>query len=230
MAPRTLLVTGFEPFGGETVNASWEAARRLDGWRCGELTAVAVQLPCAYGASLAVFFEAFDALRPEAALMTGQAARRAIVNVERFARNLDRVSTPDNGGAIRRGERIVPRAPDRLETAAQVFDIARSIRDAGLPARVSDNAGGFVCNHLYFGVLHALMRRSSSTPAVFIHLPATPEQAPPKASRGRLASEDAARVLRAAALALTANRPASRAIRREIDRLASTIAARVSPD
>src|SRR5574337_1467566 len=80
-----LLVTGFEPFGGETVTASWEAARALNGWRDGELVARALMLPVAYDVSLAEFAAAFDLLKPDAILLTGQAARRGIVSVERFA-------------------------------------------------------------------------------------------------------------------------------------------------
>ncbi len=64
MTSRTVLVTAFEPFGGETVNASWEAARAVDGWRCGDAVAVAVRLSCAYRACVAEFIEAFDRLRP----------------------------------------------------------------------------------------------------------------------------------------------------------------------
>ncbi|MGA9849510.1 MAG: peptidase C15, partial [Roseiarcus sp.] len=84
----TILVTAFEPFGGETVNASWEAAKRLEGWRCGDHVAVALMLPCVYDASVDAFAETFERLRPDAALMTGQAARRGLVCVERFARNV----------------------------------------------------------------------------------------------------------------------------------------------
>ncbi|HTR14044.1 MAG TPA: hypothetical protein VMI72_12530, partial [Roseiarcus sp.] len=73
---RTILVTGFEPFGGETVNASWEAARALDGWRSGDLVANARMLPCVYDACVAEFAEAFARLKPHAVLLTGQAARR----------------------------------------------------------------------------------------------------------------------------------------------------------
>ena len=97
----TILVTGFEPFGGETVNASWEAAKRLEGWRCGDHVAVALMLPCVYGASVDAFVETFERLRPDAALMTGQAARRGLVCVERFARNVANAATPDNRGVVR---------------------------------------------------------------------------------------------------------------------------------
>ena len=105
-AARTILVTGFEPFGGETVNASWEAAQKLEGWRHGHTVAVACLLPCAYDASVKTLISAIETLRPGALLMTGQAARRAVVCVERFAHNLDDATAPDNDGALRRALRI----------------------------------------------------------------------------------------------------------------------------
>jgi pyroglutamyl-peptidase len=201
-ATRTILVTGFEPFGGEAVNASWEAARKLDGWRLGEFAAVARLLPCAYDASVKELIQAIETLKPEAILMTGQAAQRAVVCVERFARNLDDAAAPDNLGHLRKAVAIAEGAPERLEAAAPVKAIAGAIREAGIPARVSRSAGGFVCNHLYFGALQYLRDTGRATPAVFVHLPATPGQTPPASSARRLVSADAAKALRAAAAAM----------------------------
>jgi pyroglutamyl-peptidase len=201
-AARTILVTGFEPFGGETVNASWEAAQKLEGWRHGDTTAVARLLPCAYDASVKLLISAIETLRPDALLMTGQAARRGIVSVERFAHNLDDAKAPDNEGVQRRGLRISRAAPDWLEAAASVRIIARAINEAGIQARMSRNAGAFVCNHLYFGALQYLGEKKSTIPAVFVHLPVTPEQSPQGASERRLTPNEAADALRAAAKAL----------------------------
>jgi pyroglutamyl-peptidase len=198
----TILVTGFEPFGGEPVNASWEAARRLDGWRCGDHVALALMLPCVYGASVDAFVEAFERLTPHAALMTGQAARRGLVCVERYARNVANAATPDNRGVIRGAAALHP-GPERLEATVSVGEITRAIRGAGVPARVSTNAGDYVCNHLYYGALAFVLRVSPGTPAVFLHLPATPEQTPPRASQGGLSTPDAVRALKAAAGAIS---------------------------
>jgi pyroglutamyl-peptidase len=194
----TILVTGFEPFGGEAVNASWEAARRLDGWRCGDHVAVAVMLPCAYDASVDAFAEAFERLKPHAALMTGQAARRGLVCVERFARNVGNATTPDNRGRLKAAAEFND-GPERLDATVPAAEIVRAIRNAGLPARASTNAGDYVCNHLYYGALAFVRRVSPETPVVFLHLPATPEQSPPRASRRRLSTPDAVRALKAAA-------------------------------
>lgn len=201
-ATRTILVTGFEPFGGEAVNSSWEAARKLDGWRVGEFAAAARLLPCAYDASVKELIRAIETLRPEAVLMAGQAARRGVVCVERFARNLDDAVAPDNLGVVRTAAAIAEGAPERLEAAAPVKAIAAAIRIAGIPARVSSSAGGFVCNHLYFGALKYLRDKRSATPAVFVHLPATPGQTAPAASARRLTATEAARALRTAVTAM----------------------------
>jgi pyroglutamyl-peptidase len=199
---RTILVTGFEPFGGETVNASWEAAQKLEGWRHGAAVATARVLPCAYDASVKTLISAIETLRPDALLMTGQSARRGVVCVERFAHNLDDASAPDNDGVLRRALRISRAAPDWLEAVAPARIIARAINEAGISARVSKNAGAFVCNHLYFAALQYLRERKSAIPAVFVHLPVTPEQTPQGASEKRLTPAGAAGALRAAAAAL----------------------------
>jgi len=198
-ATRTILVTGFEPFGGETINASWEAAQKLEGWRHGDTVAASRLLPCAYDASLKTLISAIETLRPDALLMTGQAARRGIVCVERFARNLDDAKAPDNDGAVRRALRITRAAPDWLEAAAPVRAIARAINESGVQARMSRDAGAFVCNHLYFGALQYLRDKKLAIPAVFVHLPVTPEQSPQGASERRLTPAEAANALRVAA-------------------------------
>jgi len=201
-AARTILVTGFEPFGGETVNASWEAVKNLEGWRCDDFTAVARLLPCSYRASVKTLIHEIEAIRPEALLMTGQAARRAVVCVERFAHNLDDAASPDNDGEMRRALRISRSAPEWLEATAPVTPIVRAIKGAEIPARPSRNAGGFVCNHLYFGALQYLGGQGSAIPAVFVHLPATPEQTPPGASAKPMTPANAAEALRAAGAAM----------------------------
>jgi pyroglutamyl-peptidase len=196
---RTILVTGFEPFGGETLNASWEAAQRLEGWRFGDYTAAARLLPCAYDASVKELVKAIEALRPEAIVMAGQAGRRAVITVERFARNLDDSSAPDNAGVLRRAIRISAAGPDRLEATTSVTAIVHAIRAAGIPVRVSRNAGAFVCNHLYFGALEHLRSLKRPIPAVFMHLPITPEQTAKVARARPLAAATAAEALRTAA-------------------------------
>ena len=197
---RTILVTAFEPFGGETVNASWEAAQRLDGWRCGEAVVAARKLPCAYEACVAEFVEAFENLRPSVVVMTGQAAARGMICVERTARRGANATARDNRGAL--GPAASAGAA-RLQTTARGW--RRRARDprSGSRRRVSTDAGDYVCNHLYYGALHYLADASPTTPAIFIHLPATPEQSAAGTRVRRLATTDAIRALQAGILALS---------------------------
>ena len=200
---RTILVTAFEPFGGETVNASWEAAQRLDRWRCGEAVVAARKLPCAYEACVAEFVEAFENLRPSVVLMTGQAAARGLICVERTARRGASPTARDNRGALGPASSA---GPARLQTRAAVGAVARAIREAGVAVRVSADAGDYVCNHLYYGALRYLVGASPTTPAIFIHLPATPEQSAAGTGVRRLATRDAVRALQAGIVALSGPR------------------------
>jgi pyroglutamyl-peptidase len=200
MSLHAVLVTAFEPFGGETVNASWEAARRIDGWRCGEAVVTARKLSCAYGICVSEFVETFERLRPSIVLMTGQAASRGMICVERVARLETSATARDNRGAL--GCAALA-GPVRLQTAAPAYAVARAIRETCAPVRVSADAGDYVCNHLYYGALHYLAGASPTTAAIFIHLPATPEQSSARASVRRLATTEAIRALQAGILALS---------------------------
>ncbi len=201
---RTILVTAFEPFGGEAINASWEAARRIDGWRCGEAVVVARMLSCAYEVCVEEFVSEFERLRPCAVLLTGQAARRGVVSIERFARNAASATARDNRRAL---GSVADAGPDVLKATIPPGVVTRAIREAGVSARISTDAGDYVCNHLYYGALRHLASASPTTTAVFIHLPATPEQAPPGASGRQLAAIDAARALQAALQVLARGAP-----------------------
>lgn len=203
MGLRTILVTAFEPFGGEAINASWEAAKRIDGWRCGEAVVAARVLPCAYGVCVEEFVAQYARLDPCAVLLTGQAARRGAVCVERVARNASSATARDNRGAV---GRVATGSPDVLKAMASPGVIARAIRETGVTARVSSDAGDFVCNHLYYGALRHLAARSPLTAAVFIHLPATPQQSRPRANANRLPTIEAVRALQAAVQVLLTTR------------------------
>ena len=139
--------------------------------------------------------------------MTGQAARRAVVSVESVARNGSSAAGPDNRGVIYGA--AAWRGPAEIEATACARAVARAIREAGLAARVSTSAGDYVCNHLYYGALNFLREHSPATPAVFVHLPATPEQSPRRANRRRLATADATTALKAALAALVEERAAA---------------------
>ena len=174
----TILLTGFEPFGGESVNPSWEIARALDGWACEGRTVRAVQLPCAFGDALGRLDEALAAHRPELVVCLGQAGGRTEISLERAALNVDDARIPDNLGRQPIDAAVVPGGPVAYFSTLPIKALARDLRDAGVAAAVSNTAGTFVCNHVFY----ALMHRLATVPALaharggFVHVPYTPEQ------------------------------------------------------
>ena len=172
---RRILVTGFEPFGGEQVNAAWQVAQALDGQRIAGCTVQALCLPCVFGQSLQVLQGALQAVNPAVVLALGQAAGRCDLSVERVAINVDDARIPDNAGAQPVDQPVIAGAPDAYFSRLPIKAIVAALREAGLPASVSQSAGTFVCNHVFFGLMHALRRRRSVR-AGFVHLPVLPEQ------------------------------------------------------
>jgi pyroglutamyl-peptidase len=174
----TLLLTGFEPFGGEFVNPSWEIARALDGWVCEGRTVRAVRLPCAFGDALRTLDDALAAHRPELVICLGQAGGRAEISIERVALNVDDARIPDNLGRQPIDAAVVPEGPAAYFSTLPIKALAHDLRGSGIAAAVSNTAGTFVCNHVFY----ALMHRLATTPALaqarggFVHVPYTPEQ------------------------------------------------------
>ena len=173
---RTVLITGFEPFGGETVNPSWEVVKQLDGAIIDDCRVVARQLPCVFGESLSVLNAAIDALQPSVVLAVGQAGGRVDVTVERVAINVDDARIPDNHGQQPVDVAIVEGGPAAWFSTLPIKAMVAALRESGIPASVSQTAGTFVCNHVMYGVLHKLADRPE-VKGGFIHIPYLPEQA-----------------------------------------------------
>lgn len=171
-----VLVTGFEPFGGETINPSWLVAQALDGERIGGVPVAALQLPCIFDASLRAMDTAIDEFEPTLVIALGQAAGRCDLSFERVAINLDDARIPDNAGAQPVDRRVIDGAPAAYFTSLPVKAIVSALRQRGIPASLSMSAGGFVCNHLFFGLMHRLAARPGVRGG-FVHLPLLPEQA-----------------------------------------------------
>jgi pyroglutamyl-peptidase len=171
----TILVTGFEPFGGETLNASWEAVSRLNG-DVGDVRIERLLVPTTYADSIRTVTEAIDRLRPSTVLMVGQAGGRAELSIERVAVNCDDAQAPDNAGVLHEDAPIVSQGPTAYLATLPIKQIVAGLRSAGLPAAVSNTVGLFVCNHLFYGVLHHIVTRNLDTQAGFVHVPFLPEQ------------------------------------------------------
>lgn len=177
MAERVVLVTGFEPFGEDEVNPSWEAAVALDGvvldCATGPVTVLAVRVPVSWERGTATVLEAIRSLDPVAVVMTGLAAGRAAVTPERVFINVR--NGKDNDGVELRESPVDPDGPAAYFSTLPFLDIVDALRAAGVPADVSNTAGTYLCNGVAYGVLHALAREGRRVPTGFIHVPATPE-------------------------------------------------------
>ena len=172
--PRILL-TGFEPFDGEAVNPSWLVARALDGEHIAGHAVHAVQLRCVFGAALQGLDQALRRHRPRLVLALGQAARPQL-SIERVAINVDDARIPDNNGASPIDNAIVAGGPAAYFSRLPIKTITAALNEAGIGAEVSQTAGTFVCNHVFYGLMHRLRRRPGVRGG-FIHLPLLPEQA-----------------------------------------------------
>ena len=192
---KTLLITGFEPFDGEAVNPSWAVAQALQGQVIAGARVAAVQLPCVFAQALPALQAALDRQRPAWVLALGLAGSRSAISVERVAVNLADARIPDNAGAQPVDEPVVAGGPAAYFTGLPAKAIVAALRQAGWPAELSHSAGSFVCNQVFYGLMHAL----AGQPGVvggFIHLPPLPEQAARHALSRPMALSDQVAALR----------------------------------
>ena len=173
---KTLLITGFDPFGGQGVNPAWEAVKLLPD-AVGDYILCKLQIPTAFGLAAQTVLEGAAQVQPELILCIGQAGGRDAVTPERIAVNIRDARIPDNRGFQPGGEPVAPEGPAAYFATVPVKEMAQAIRDAGLPGAVSNTAGTFVCNDTMYTLLH----HYAGTPVRvgFIHVPYLPEQGSP---------------------------------------------------
>ena len=164
-----LLLTAFDPFGGETINPALEAVKRVG--KIKEVDIIKLEVPTVFGASIDLVTAAIDQHRPDGVLCIGQAGGRSDLTPERIAINLDDARIPDNAGNQPIDRPICPEGPAAYFSTLPVKAMAAKIREAGLPASVSNTAGTFVCNHLMYGMLHHLAQHAPDTRGGFLHVP-----------------------------------------------------------
>ena len=180
-----LLLTGFDPFGGETVNPSAQVAQALDGERLGDdrvrAQVQSLVLPTVFGLALRQLNAAVDAaLQSEApplllVLALGQAGGRAELSLERVAINVDDARITDNAGAQPVDELVVATGPAAYFSTLPIKAMVAALHAAGHPGSISQSAGTFVCNHVFYGLQHRL--QGTGVRSGFMHLPYVPQQA-----------------------------------------------------
>lgn len=179
IATNTLLLTGFEAFGddpsGQGLNPSAQIAMALHGQRIGRWRIAGEVLPCEFGRSARQLKTWMREYAPQAIVCLGQAGGRSAISMERIAINWDEALIADNAGLIKSGQPILKTAPTAYFTALPIHAMRDAVLAKGIAAELSSTAGHFVCNHVFFSLLHAL--RHDRKPAGFIHVPYLPEQA-----------------------------------------------------
>ena len=173
---KTVLITGFEPFGGETLNPSLEIARQLNGHVIARRRVIGRILPCVFGAANAELRRLLQEFKPAVVIAVGQAGGRAEITPERVAINVDDARIADNAGAQPIDRPVVARGPAAYWSTLPVKAIVATLRAHEIPAAVSQTAGTFVCNHVFYGLMHTLRARRGVRGG-FIHVPFLPEQA-----------------------------------------------------
>ena len=189
--PKRLLITGFDPFGGQSVNPAWEAVSRLPA-RVGGCIVHALQVPTVFGLAAQRVIEEAQALQPDVILCVGQAGGRAAVTPEMVA------AIPDNAGLQPQDIPCAEDGPAAYFATVPVREMARAIAQAGLPGSVSYTAGTFVCNDLLYTLLHHY--HDTAVRVGFIHVPFLPGQA--GQGQPSMALDDIVRALCAAIEAL----------------------------
>lgn len=176
---KKLLITGFEPFGGEKINPSWEAVKLLPD-EIGDFAITKAEIPVVFGKAAETVLKIAEDLSPDAIICVGQAGGRTGITPEMVAVNLRFASIPDNEGNQPKDVPVIEKGENAYFSTLPVRKISEAISDSGITSSVSYSAGTYVCNDLIYSVLHHY--KNTDTKACFIHVPFIPEQTADKPS------------------------------------------------
>jgi pyroglutamyl-peptidase len=188
VGPHRILVTGFDPFGGQSINPSWMAVQALDGAEVEGHRLVAAQLPTRFDRALPTLYELIAQHQPALVVCTGQAGGRAAISLERVAINVVDARIPDNAGAQPVDVPVAPGGPAAYFTSLPIKAMLAAMLEAGVRAEVSQTAGTFVCNHVFYGLMHRLATDAAlaGVRGGLIHVPWLPQQGHPSMTQEQL--------------------------------------------
>ena len=173
---KSVLLTAFEPFDGEALNPSLEAARAMTKLQFNGAAIERLELPVDRFRAAEAILDRLRENRPDVVVMLGEAGRRLRVTPERVAINVDDFRIPDNAGNQPKGEPIVEGAPVAYFATLPIYEIVDRLKAANIPAEISNSAGTYLCNRIFYRVMHFLAEEQSRVRAGFIHLPYMHEQ------------------------------------------------------
>ena len=210
-----VLVTGFDPFGGEPINPAWEAVKAMKDTIAGA-EIVKMQIPTVVGKSIENIHQKMKELQPDLVISVGQAGGRFGVTPERVAINVTDARIPDNEGNQPIDEPIFSDGPAAYFSNLPVKAMVQAIKDAGYPSVLSNSAGTYICNHVMYGILYYIEKEFPNVRGGFIHVPYAPSQVVNKPSTPSMALADITASLEAAVAAAISSKEDIRAVGGEI--------------
>lgn len=170
-----VLVTGFDPFGGDKVNPAYEAVKKMPDEIAGAQI-IKVEVPTVFAKSSQVVEKAIEEHQPEIVICVGQAGGRSAVSFERVAINLAEARIADNEGNQPFDTALEPDGPAAYFTSLPIKVMTKNVHEHGLPAYISYTAGTFVCNDIMYRLLHLIETKFPTIRGGFIHVPFSPDQ------------------------------------------------------
>lgn len=174
---KTILLTGFEPFGGEQINPSWEAVKRFNAIKVDGYTIFIAQLSCTFLQAGNELEQLIEQYQPSIVLNIGQAAGRNTISIEKVAINWIDARIPDNNGNQPVDATIISGAPDGYFSNLPLKGIMGRLNASGIPCSISYTAGTFVCNYVFYRLMHKINSENLAITGGFIHIPLLPNQA-----------------------------------------------------
>jgi len=171
-----VLLTGFDPFGGESINPALEAVKAFSGTTIGGYEIHVKKIPTVFDLSISHLIGAIEETNPDLIICVGQAGGRTDITVERIAVNVNDARIPDNNGNQPIDTEVISGGPAAYWSTLPIKAMVKEMNKKGIPASVSHTAGTFVCNHLFYGLMDYLAKQNKSIRGGFIHIPFLPEQ------------------------------------------------------
>lgn len=189
-----VLVTGFDPFGGETVNPAYEAVRNLPEKIAGAKI-ITMEIPTVFKKSAGVVEQAIIQNMPDIVINVGQAGGRTAISIEKVAINLAEASIPDNDGDMPIDEALIENGPTAYFATIPVKAMVHHVKEHGIPCSLSYTAGTYVCNSIMYHMLHLTATKYPKIKAGFIHVPYAPQQTTEKPQYASMSIEDITKAL-----------------------------------
>lgn len=206
-----VLITGFDPFGGEKINPALEAVKKINDNIAGA-EIVKLEVPTVFNKSIDILDKAIEKENPDIVICVGQAGGRFDISIERVAINVDDARIEDNEGNQPIDKAIKEDGENAYFASIPVKAMVEEIKEINLPASVSNSAGTFVCNHIMYGLLYLIDKKYNNVRGGFIHVPFIPEQVINKKNMPFMNTEDITRALEAAIKAAVENKEDIKAV------------------